>query len=66
MKTLIRISTISTIIISTISTLLLIGWVKNIVKFVQLDFKSPYKAEVIRGVGLTSYGAIIGWINIKD
>ena len=43
-----------------------IGWGRNLIKFVRLDFQPPYKAEVIRGIGLTSYGVIIGWIDIKD
>jgi hypothetical protein len=43
-----------------------IGWIMNLVEFVNLDFESPYKAEIIRGIGLSSYGAIIGWIDIKD
>lgn len=44
-----------------------VGWVKDVVKLVHTDFKSPYKAEVIYGVGAVSpLGAITGWINIKD
>lgn len=45
---------------------LFIGWVMNAVKFVNLDFKSPYKAEIIRGIGLTPLGGIIGYLNIRD
>ena len=30
-------------------------------------FKSPYKAEVIRGIGVFSpLGAIIGYVQLKD
>tara|TARA_R110000868_G_scaffold126924_1_gene334259 strand:+ start:37 stop:225 length:189 start_codon:yes stop_codon:yes gene_type:complete len=44
-----------------------IGWVKSIVKLTRTDFNSPYKAEIIYGVGVfTGAGAIIGWININD
>ena len=31
---------------------ILAAWVVNLVKFVQLDFEEPYKAEVIRGVSI--------------
>jgi len=45
----------------------IIGYVKGLVKFVQCDFKSPYKAEVIYGIGtFTGLGTIIGWIDIPD
>lgn len=44
-----------------------IGWVLCVVKFVRSDFKAPYKAEVVYGIGtLTGAGAIIGYININD
>lgn len=45
-----------------------IGYVMNVVKLATSDFESPYKAEVIYGVGtiVPPVGAIIGWINIKD
>jgi hypothetical protein len=47
--------------------LAMVGWTMNIVKLVQLDFQSPYKAEVIRGAGTAlGYGAIIGWLHIED
>lgn len=49
-----------------IVVILIIGWIMNVVKFINLDFKPPYKAEIIRGVGLTPLGGIIGYINIKD
>ena len=43
------------------------GYVSNIVKLAQCDFKAPYKAEVIRIVGIfPPVGAIVGYINIKD
>ena len=43
-----------------------IGWVRNLVKFVKLDFQEPYKAEIIRGISITPIGAITGWIKIED
>jgi hypothetical protein len=44
-----------------------IGYVRCVVKFINCDFKEPYKAEIIYGVGTASgLGAIIGWINIED
>lgn len=44
-----------------------IGWVKNIVLLTKLDFKAPYKAEVIRGIGLFPLvGAVTGYITIQD
>jgi len=45
---------------------LLAGWVRNLYLFTQLDFQEPYKAEVIRGIGITPLGGIIGYININD
>lgn len=50
-----------------ISLLGVIGWVKSIIKLTKTDFQSPYKAELMYGVGVfTGAGAIIGWININD
>jgi len=46
----------------------IIGWGKNIYKFTQCDFKAPYKAEIMRGIGISMapVGAIIGYITIAD
>jgi len=42
-----------------------VGWVKNIVKLSECDFKSPYKAEVVHVVGLLPpVGAVTGWLNV--
>lgn len=30
----------------------LFGYVKNVIDFFELDFKAPYKAEILRGIGL--------------
>ena len=47
--------------------LLGVGYVRGVVKLVKCDFKEPYKAEVIYGVGTaTGLGAVIGWFNIPD
>jgi len=45
-----------------------VGWVKNTISLVKLDFKTPYKAEAIRVVGtvVPVVGGITGWLNIQD
>jgi len=41
------------------------GWVKNIINLSHCDFKAPYKAEVIYGVGLIPViGMVTGWIDV--
>jgi hypothetical protein len=43
------------------------GYVMNIYKFAKCDFEAPYKAEVIRGVGIfIPYGIVTGWMDIED
>lgn len=43
------------------------GWGINIYKLTKCDFQAPYKAEIIRGVGLIPpVGGIIGWLKIED
>jgi len=46
----------------------LVGWVMNFYKLTQADFKAPYKAEVIRGIGFFAppVGAVAGWVTIED
>lgn len=62
-----RKKSISFIVMFLIVILLFVGYVRGIVRFVQCDFKAPYKAEVIYGVGaITGLNVIIGWINIAD
>ena len=40
------------------------GWVKNVVKLSECDFKAPYKAEVIHAVGIIPpIGMVTGWLN---
>lgn len=43
------------------------GWGLNILQLINLDFKAPYKAEVIRTLGVvTPLGFVTGYLNIKD
>lgn len=45
----------------------LVGWCLNVYKLTQLDFNTPYRAEVIRAVGLFPLvGALTGYLNIED
>ena len=47
--------------------LLITGWVKNIILLSECDFEAPYKAEVIRTVGIIPVvGMVTGWIEIDD
>ncbi len=47
--------------------LIAVGWGMNLVKLVQLDFESPYKAEVIRTIGIVPIiGAITGYMTIGE
>ncbi len=45
-----------------------VGWGMNIYKFASADFEAPYKAEIVRGVGIpfAPMGAIVGWFHIED
>jgi len=46
---------------------LLIGYCRCVYKLCSSDFKAPYKAEVIYGVGtVTGLGVLIGWFDIQD
>ena len=44
------------------------GWVLNIYKLVKLDFNEPYKAEVIRIIGIPTgiVGSVIGYMNFDE
>lgn len=54
-------------ILIIICLLFTIGWILNIVKLTKLDFKAPYKAEVIRIIGITPpVGGIVGYLKITD
>lgn len=45
-----------------------VGYVKNIIKLVNCDFKYPYKAEAVYGVGtfIPVVGAVTGYITVED
>jgi len=42
------------------------GWLLNLYKLINLDFKQPFKAEFVRIIGLSPLGTIIGYMNISD
>lgn len=44
------------------------GWINNLVGLFQTDFEAPYKAEIIRGVGVfvPPVGVIAGYVDIAD
>lgn len=45
-----------------------VGWANNLIALFNCDFKAPYKAEVIRTVGVfvPPLGAVVGWAHIED
>lgn len=44
------------------------GWVANVIKLVNLDFEAPYKAEIIRGIGVPvgALGVVLGFIDFDE
>jgi hypothetical protein len=45
------------------------GWINNIIELTECDFKEPYKAEILHGVGIpvAPVGAIIGlFVDLED
>lgn len=45
--------------------IVMVGWTKNIIKLSECDFESPYKAELIYGIGLIPpVGMITGWLDV--
>lgn len=42
------------------------SWVLNIVKLVECDFEAPYKAEIIRSIGVPVpiVGVVVGYMDI--
>ena len=44
------------------------GYIANIVRLADTDFQAPYKAEIIRVVGIAvpPLGMVAGFINIAD
>ena len=60
---------ISMVVLGIVICLLpIVGYGMNIVKLCHLDFESPFKAEIIRaiGVGVPPVGAIAGFCEIND
>ena len=53
-------------ILMFIVVLLLMGWITNLVKVFGCDFASPYKAEVIRTVGIfiPPVGGVAGYCDL--
>lgn len=46
---------------------LLLGWVKCLIKLTECDWEPSYKAEVIYTAGvLTGLGGIIGYLDVED
>ena len=44
-----------------------IGWSMNLYKLVHADFKTPYKTEIIRSIGIIPIvGMFTGWIIIGE
>ena len=44
-----------------------VGWAGNIYKLVHLDFEAPYKAEIVRSLGvLPPVGAVVFWIDLEE
>ena len=43
------------------------GWGQNLYKLCKSDFESPYKTEIIRGIGIIPpVGAVVGWMDIGE
>lgn len=51
-----------------ITIVLMLGWFVNIIRFFQCDFDTPFREEVVRGVGIfvPPVGGVVGYINIED
>lgn len=47
---------------------LFLGWGMNIYSLTQCDFEAPYRAEVLRmlGVFLAPVGGVLGWLDIGN
>ena len=56
------------IVAGVIYILFFVSWGANLVKLTECDFESPYKCEVIRGIGvapLAPVGVITGFMNFE-
>jgi len=48
-----------------ILTIIGAGWIQDIIKLSNCDFKAPYKAEVVYGIGLIPVvGMVTGWLDV--
>lgn len=56
------------LIIGFVLGLCAFGWVNNLVQLLRCDFASPYKAEILRTVGVfvPPIGMVEGYLSIKD
>ncbi len=56
------------LVVAVIYITLGVGWCMNVYKFCTLDFESPYKAEVVRGVTifLAPVGGVVGYITFGE
>ena len=56
------------LVVAMVVLLLVGGWIANIVRLAKCDFESPYKAEVVRTIGVFTgpVGSIMGFIDIED
>lgn len=54
-------------IILLVYAILIIGWIKCIVKMIECNWEPVGKAEIIYTIGtFTPLGTVIGYINIED
>jgi len=44
------------------------SWAMNVYKFATLDFEAPYKAEIIRGIGIPAapVGVVLGFMEFEE
>ncbi len=45
---------------------MVICWIVNLIQFFSCDFESPYKKEIIKGIGLTGFAFATVWIANKE
>ena len=53
--------------LGVIVSLVLIAWGVNIVRFINCDFESPYKCEIVHGIGLVPpIAPFVVWTDTDD
>jgi hypothetical protein len=59
---------LAAIIVAALIAVAVCGWCLNVYKLTQCDFEAPYKAEVIRGIGVPfgPVGIFAGYLDIED